>query len=118
MASKGYIAAILNQLEANIKKALQPAFDHVLDDFIIGSATKAANFRWVKVSSTTHADANTEFSIAHGLGTTPTWIVPVLRLDQVNTQLVPITVSRAPDEQRIYLKSASTGVPFTALVEY
>ena len=118
MASKGYIAAILNQLEANIKKALQPAFDHVLDDFVIGSATKAANFRWVKVAGTTHADANTEFTIAHGLGTTPLWVIPVLRLDQVNTQLVNLAVSRAPDEQRIYLTSASTGVPFVALVEY
>jgi len=118
MASKGYIASILNQLEANIKKALQPAFDHALDDFILGGATKAANFRWVKVSSTTHADANTEFSIVHGLGTIPTWIVPVVRLDDVNSQLVPLTVTKASDAMRIYLKSPSTGAAFTVFVEY
>jgi hypothetical protein len=41
-----------------------------------------------------------------------------LRLDQVNSQLVPLTVSQAPDAQRIYLKSASTGAVFTAMVEY
>lgn len=118
MSSKGYVAAILNQLPAEQKKALQPAFDHVIDDAIIGTATKAANFRWVKVSSTTHADANTEFSIAHGLGVAPTWVIPALELSQVNSQIVPLIVSRAPDAMRVYLKSSSTGAVFTCLLEY
>jgi hypothetical protein len=118
MASKGYVASILNQLPSDQKKALQPAFDHVLDDFVLGSATKAANFRWVQLESTTAATANEEFSIAHGLGVVPTWMIPALRLDRVNSQLVPLTVSRAPDEMRIYLKSASTGVVFRVFVEY
>jgi hypothetical protein len=118
MASIGYVRSILNQLEASVKKALEPVFEHVLSDLILGSATKAANFRWVQLSSTTHADANTEFSIAHGLGVIPTWVLPAVRLDQVNSQLVPLTVSRAPDEARIYLKSSSTGAVFTCFVEY
>lgn len=118
MASVGYVRSILNQLEASLKKALEPAFEHAMTDNIIGSATKAANFRWVQVQSTTHVDANTEFSIAHGLGVVPLWVVPVLRLDRVNSQIVPLTLSRAPDEARIYLKSSSTGAVFSALVEY
>ena len=118
MASKGYVIALLNQLESSVKKALQPAFDHVLTDFILGTATKAANFRWVKVTGTTSSNANTEFNILHGLGTAPTWIVPALDLSQVNSQIVPLTVSRAPDESRIYLTSSSTGAAFTAWVEY
>lgn len=118
MASKGYITSLLNQLDAAIRKALQPAFDHALDDFILGTATKAANFRWAKVSSTTHADANTEFSVLHGIGTIPTWIIPVLDLNNLNSQIVPLTVSRAPDAQRLYLKSSSTSAAFTVMVEY
>lgn len=118
MASIGYVRSILNQLEASLKKALDPVFEHVLSDLLLGSATKAANFRWVQVSSTTHADAGTEFSVLHGLGTVPTWIIPAVRLDQVNSQVVPLTVSRAPDEARIYLTSSSTGAVFTMWVEY
>lgn len=118
MASIGYVRSILNQLEASLKKALDPAFEHVLNDLLLGTATKAANFRWVKVSSTTHADAGTEFSVAHGLGVVPTWLIPVLPLDQVNGQLVPLTVSRAPDAQRVYLTSTSTGAVFTMFLEY
>lgn len=118
MASKGYIASILNQLPSDQKKALQPAFEHVLDDFVLGSATKAANFRWVQLESTTHATADTEFSIQHGLGVVPSWIIPALRLDQVNSQIVPLTVSRAPDETRIYLTSPSTSAVFRMFVEY
>ena len=118
MASKGYVAAILNQLPSEQKKALQPAFDHVLDTLVLGSATKAANFQWVKVTGTTDATANTEFSIAHGLGVVPKWVIPVLDLGSVGSQLVPLAVSRAPDEMRIYLTSGSTSAAFTAMVEY
>ena len=118
MASKGYIASILNQLPADQKKALQPAFDHALDDAILGTATKAANFRWVKRTSTTASVAGTEFSIQHGIGTVPTWIIPVLDLNTVNSQIVPLTVSRAPDASRIYLTSTSTSAVFTVMVEY
>lgn len=118
MSSKGYVASILNQLPSDTKKALQPAFDHVIEDAILGSATKAANFRWVKLSSTTAANANEEFSIRHDLGTVPTWIIPVLDLSAVGSQLVPLTVSRAPDETRLYLKSTSTSAVLTVMVEY
>lgn len=118
MASKGYIASILNQLPSDQKKALQPAFDHVLEDFVLGTATKAANFRWVQLESTTPATANEEFSIAHGLGTAPSWLIPALRLDQVNSQIVNLTVTRAPDVQRIYLSSPSTGAVIRLFAEY
>ena len=118
MASIGYVRAILNQLEATLKKALEPAFEHAMTDNILGTATKAANFRWVKVSSTTHADANTEFSIAHGLGSVPTWLIPALPLDSPGAKLLDLEVSRAADATRIYLKSPSTGATFTCFLEY
>ena len=118
MSSKGYVDSVLNQLPAEDRKALQPAFHHVMDEGAIGSATKATNFRWVRVSSTTAAVANTEFSIAHGLGVKPTWLIPAVDLTQVNSQLVTLTVTRAPDAHRVYLSSPSTSVVFTALLEY
>lgn len=118
MSSKGYVATLLNPLPAEQKRVLQPAFDHVLDEAILGTATKAANFRWVKVTATTPSTAATEFSIEHGLGTVPTWLVPALDLNSVNSHLIPLTVSRAPDARRVYLTSSSTSAAFTAFLEY
>lgn len=118
MASIGYVRTLLNQLEDKVKKALEPAFEHAMTDNIIGTATKAANFRWVKLSSTTHGTANTEFTLAHGLGVVPTNVIPFLDVSLVGSQMVPLTVSQAPDVMRLYFKSSSTGAVFSVLVEY
>ena len=53
----------------------------------------------------------------HGIGIAPKWLVPVLDLTKVNAQLVPLQVSRAPDANRIYLKSTSTSAVFSAFIE-
>lgn len=118
MSSKGFVATLLNPLPADEKKVLVPAFDHVMDDAILGTATKAANFRWVRVTGTTPSVAFTEFSIAHGLGVAPTWIIPALDLSVINSQLVPLYVTRVPDAQRVYLGSSFTDAGFTVFLEY
>jgi hypothetical protein len=117
MASKGYVQSLLNGLPSEIKVLLQPAFDHVLDTWKLGTATKAANASWYKFSVTTSSVANTEFSFRHGLNQIPTYLVPVVDLASVNSQLVPLTVSRAADDQRVYLKSASTSAVMNIYLE-
>jgi hypothetical protein len=85
---------LLNPLATEIKKVLQPVFDHVIESNRLGSGTKAANFSWYKVSGTTDPVANTEFSILHGLESAPTWLIPVMDLVSTGTTLVSLTVTR------------------------
>ena len=117
MATKGYLSALLARLTPEVRVPVQAAFDHTLDTFRLGDAPKALNFAWQKFESTTHTTANTEFSILHGLGQTPTKAIPVIDFGTVGSQLVPLVVSRAPDTQRVYLTSSSTGAVFTVYLE-
>jgi len=117
MASKGYIEALLNPLPSDQRRVLLPAFEHVLDTWKLGTSDKAANASWYKFTSTTAATANEEFSIEHGLNQIPTWVIPVLDLGYLNSQLVNLTVTKAPDVRRIYLSSPSTGAAFTIMLE-
>lgn len=68
-------------------------------------------------TGTTPSVANEEFSILHNFDQAPYLIVPVLGLDQVGQQIVPLQVSRAADNRRIYLKSSATDAPFAVYVE-
>ena len=117
MAAKGQIDQYLNALPADQKKVLTAAFQYVLTWFALGTTPKAENFAWYRVTGTTHGTANTEFSIEHGMDHAPQTLIPVVDLTVVNSQLVPLTVSRVPDARRIYLTSASTNVTFTAYLE-
>lgn len=117
MASKGYIATLLNTLPADVRKVLQPCFDHVCDTFQLGSGTKAANLAWYRLEGMTAAVADTEFSMEHGLGTAPSKVIPVLDLGLVNSRLVPLTVTRAPDARRVYLSSPTVSASFVIYVE-
>lgn len=111
------MATLLNALPADIKGPVTQAFDYTQDNWRLGDGVRATNAQWYKFSSTTAATANEEFSIRHGLGQVPSKVIPVLDLNSVGSQIVPLTVSRAPDEQRVYLKSSSTGAVFLIYVE-
>lgn len=115
--SKGYVATLLNALPSDIKKVLVPAFDYVQDNFRLGTGPRAVNAQWYRVESTTASVANAEFSIKHGLGMAPTTLIPVLDLTAEGAQLVPLSVSRVADAERVYLTSASTGAVFVAYLE-
>ena len=117
MASAGYVKSLINGIESSLLARLEKAFDHILATYRLGTDRKAANFSWFRIESTTATTANEEFSVEHGLETTPTHLIPVLDLGVVGAQLVPLTNSRAPDARRVYLKSSSTGAVFTAYVE-
>lgn len=115
--AKGYVATLLNALDADVKRVLVPAFDYVQDSWKLGTNPRAINAQWYRLESTTASVANEEFSVKHGLGVAPHTLIPVLDLSAQGAQLVPLTVSRASDAERIYLKSSSTGAVFTFFVE-
>jgi hypothetical protein len=117
MAAPGYIAQLLNRLDADTRQALTAAFEYVMREFSLGANTKAENFNWFRVEGTTHATANTEFSVSHGMDHAPSKLVPIIPLDTVNATLPQLTVTRAADARRVYLKSASTGAFFVAYLE-
>ncbi len=120
MADASYVKSLVGALAADVKLALDQAFTYVLGNLRFGSVehqTRATNFQAYWLTGVTSSNANQEFSIAHGLGYAPSVLFPVLPLDQIGAQLVPMTVSRASDVSRIYLKSASTSVPIAVLVE-
>lgn len=120
MASLGYIESLLAGLPADQKRNLRWAFQHVLQDFRLGrpeADSRAENVQAYYFAGTTHATPNTEFSLEHGLGRAPYLLVPVLSLQDVNAQIVPLTVTRAADSRRIYLSSSVASAPFTVLVE-
>ena len=117
MASKGQVDLLLNSLPTEEKKVLSEVFRYVLSWFALGTTPKAENFAWYRVTGTTHVDTNTEFSIAHGMDHAPQNLIPIVDLTAVNSQLVPLTVTRAPDARRIYLKSVSTNVTFCCYLE-
>jgi hypothetical protein len=117
MADKGYLATFVNALPQEIRYPIQQALFYLSDNLRLGDSPKATNFTWYQATGRTASVANTEFSIAHQLSVAPKWLIPVVDLTAIGSQLVPLTVSRAADSERIYLKSASTSVTFTVFLE-
>ena len=117
MSSKGYVQSLLNTLDDASKRVLTLAFEHVQDTFQLGAGVKATNARWYRQTLVTSSNAGTEFSFDHGLDAAPALLIPVLDLSAVGSQLVPLTVSRAPDVRKVYLTSTSTGATMTVYVE-
>lgn len=120
MADSSYVKSLVGGLSNEIKLAMSNVFTYVLSNLRVGAVahqTRATNFQMYWMTSTTPATANQEFSIAHGLGRTPYTAFPVLPLDAVGAQIVPLQVSKAADSQRIYLKSTSTSAAIALLVE-
>lgn len=117
MAAFGYVQTFLNALEAAVRVPVTNAFEYTLRELSLGTSAKADNFNWYKVSGTTHATPNTEFSVLHGMDHAPTKLIPVLKLDSTGGSLAALTVSRAADNKRIYLKCASTSVSFIGYLE-
>lgn len=119
MADIGGVKAELASFEGAQKTSLQNAFSYVLNNLTFGAVehqTRAKNFQAYYLTGTTSSNASTEFSIAHGLGSAPSVLIPVVALNQVGAQLVPLQISRAADDKRVYLKSSSTSAAFAVLV--
>lgn len=120
MADIAGVQAEFGSVDAEVKKAATAAFRYVLNNLTLGGVEvgrRSKNFQWYWLQGTTSSNANTEFSIPHGLGKIPNVLIPVLPLNEVGAQLVPLQISRAADNFRVYLKSSSTSAPITILVE-
>ena len=123
MADIGYLRSLVRGIpDERTRAILDQAFTHILSNIRIGvpeHQTRATNLQAYWLQSTTASDTS-EFSIAHGLPSTPHYAIPVLELDQVGSKVGGLTVSRAADATRIYLKadSGSTNAQITVLTEW
>ena len=109
--AKGYVETLLNALPNDVKKVLVPAFNYVQDSFRLGpieANKRATNAQIYWLTATTPSTGNTEFSIEHGLGAAPQYLITGVPLDAINAMIVPLEVSRAADARRVYLTSSST----------
>jgi hypothetical protein len=122
MADIGAVRGQLNGIpDATTKRILINVFEYLLGNMRFGepeNQTRAENFQAYFLNSTTPASTN-EFSIAHGLHTTPKLLIPVIDPQTVGSKFPQLEISRAADDRRIYLKATagSTGMAFTLLVE-
>lgn len=120
MATPGYIESLTGNLEPDLRAAFKRVFDYTLRNLRFGpvsNQTRTENFQVYALTGTTSSVANQEFTLAHGLGRVPYWVMPVLPVDAVNTSLPTLTVTRAADASRIYLSSPSTSVAIALWVE-
>lgn len=120
MAKAGYIKTLLGGLDAGTRVALGNVFEYVLKNLRFGAAedqTASENFAGAFYQHTTPATPDTEFTIAHQLGTTPYLLVPVLPLNVVGAKTVRLEVTRAADASRVYLSSPETSAVIRVLIE-
>lgn len=121
MADIGYVRGQLNAIkDEQTRIRLINVFEHLMGNWRFGAPahqTRTENAQIYWENSTTHGTANTEFSFQHGLTTTPKYALMALELDRVGSGNGLLTVTRAADANRIYLRSASTSVPILLMIE-
>ena len=121
MADRSYIQSLLGGLDTNTKRALIGIFDYLLKNNLrVGrpdADTPSVNLAGHFYTATTPASANAEFTIPHRFNAAPYLLIPVLPLDGVNTEIVPLKVTRAADASRLYLSSSATSTPICVYVE-
>lgn len=122
MAQIGAIESELGSLPPNMRGPLINAFRAFLRVLRFGRATNAQaseNFAAGFYTATTPAVAGTEFSIAHGFGVgrVPYLLIPVLDVTTALLQAVPLTVTRAADDKRVYLSSSVASAPIVVYLE-
>jgi|SRR6185436_6794823 len=119
MAIPAYVTNKLLAFPAEERRVLTEIFEYLMPNLRFGDphGTKAANFRAYFVEGTTSSTASDEFSILHGMERTPYLALPVLPLGSTGEAIVPLTVSRAADVQRVYLRSPTTSAAICLLLE-
>lgn len=122
MADLGFVQQELNALPANLRPVFFRIFQAILKDLRLGHPKQEQpdplmNFGGGFFTGTTAGIANDEFTIAHGFGRVPYLAFPVLALDTVGAQIVPLAVTRAADDKRIYLSSPTVSADVVLVVE-
>ena len=120
MAGLGGAEAELGALPSDLKRVFTGLLRYFLPNLRFGpmDVAKAENFAAYKLTSTAAASTG-EFSIQHGMGRVPYLILPVLDVTAVGSRTIPLTVTRAADNSRLYLKTeaGSTSAVFQLIVE-
>ena len=121
MADIGFIRGQLGGIQDEpTRRVLLSIFEYIVNNITVGQVdhqARAKNFQAYFETSTSASTASQEWSFSHGMGVTPHLAIPVLDLRSAGSQLIPLTVSRVADSQRVYLKSTSTSAPFALLIE-
>ena len=102
------------------RRILVQVFEHVLGNLRFGvpeHQERATNFQSYFIDSTTSTTADAQFSVSHGLATTPRFAFQVLDLSSTQSKMVRLQVARAADSQRVYLNSPETSARVFLLVE-
>ena len=122
MADLGVITQELNGLPAEYRATFRRIFQAILRDIRFGHPTgnnpdPMTNIGGGFYHTMTPSTPGDEFTISHGFGRVPYLLIPVLPLDTVGAQLVPLTVTRAADDRRIYLSSSVADAPISVAIE-
>jgi hypothetical protein len=120
VADLGFIEREVASLPRELRPTFQRIFQSILKDLRLGhpaDATASTNFGAAFYEGTTPSTPGETFTIRHGFGRVPYLILPVLALDTVGAQLVPLTVQRAADADRVYLTSPVADAPFIVMLE-
>lgn len=120
MARAALIDTITGGLDPDLRRVLKQIFEYVLGNLRLGqpiNQERAENLQAYFYDVVTPATPGTEFSIQHNLGIAPYLLLPVLPLQSVNAQIVPLRVTKLADANRIYLSSTVASASVTVLVE-
>lgn len=122
MADLGLVYGEIKNLPPELRPVFKRIFTAIMKDIRLGHPQGQQPDPMVNLGGgffhgTTASVANQEFTIPHGFGRTPYLAFPVLRLDAVNSTIVPLTVTRVADDKRLYLSSSVTGAAISLAVE-
>lgn len=116
MASLSLIESAINRLPAELRGPIMDGFREAVKQARIGAPSTAAtpiavpaeNLGGHLVPFVTSPSASVEVAVAHQLGRVPRLAVPVLHVGLAGAQTVPLTVTRAADEDYVYVSSPTT----------
>lgn len=122
MSDLGFVEREIAALPPTMRPTFLRIFQAILKDLRFGHPKQEqpdpmVNFGGGFFTGTTAATPGDEFTIAHGFGRVPYLLLPVLPLDTVGAQIVPLEVTRVADEKRIYLTSTVASAPIVLAVE-
>lgn len=121
MADSGIVNTYWAGTDNAVRKAAKAAFQYILRNLKLGPVEDqsiAGNMGGIWYEVKTSSVANQEFSIQHQQNQVPTMIIPGAPLNVVGASIVPMEVSQAADNMRVYLKSTSTGATAYVYVEF